>query len=66
MGIQLYLYRMQGFLQWGYNFYNTRFSLQHIDSFAVTDSGESFPSGDAFLVYPDRTGIPFPQSGWKF
>lgn len=59
LGIQLYLYRMQGFLQWGYNFYNTRFSLQHIDPFAVTDSGESFPSGDAFLVYPGPDGHPF-------
>lgn len=59
LGVQLYLYRMQGFLQWGYNFYNTRFSLQHIDPFAVTDSGESFPSGDAFLVYPGPEGQPF-------
>ncbi len=59
LGVQLYLYRMQGFLQWGYNFYNTRFSLRHIDPFAVTDSGESFPSGDAFLVYPGPEGQPF-------
>lgn len=59
LGVQLYLFRMQGFLQWGYNFYNTRFSLRHIDPFAVTDSGESFPSGDAFLVYPGPKGQPF-------
>lgn len=58
LGVQLYLYRMQGFLQWGYNFYNSGFSRRHIDPFAVTDSDESFPSGDAFLVYPGPDGQP--------
>lgn len=58
LGVQLYLYRIQGFLHWGYNFYNTRFSLEHINPYCVTDCGEAFPSGDAFLVYPGRDGEP--------
>lgn len=52
IGIQLYKFRIAGFLHWGYNFWNTQYSLQAIDPYRVTDAGRSFPSGDAFLVYP--------------
>jgi hypothetical protein len=52
LGIQLYKYQIIGFLQWGYNFYNNQFSLEHINPYQVTDAGGAFPSGDAFLVYP--------------
>lgn len=58
LGVQLYLYSVKGFLHWGYNFYNTRFSAEKINPFAVTDCGENFPSGDAFLVYPGEDGNP--------
>lgn len=58
LGVQLYLYSIKGFLHWGYNFYNTRFSAKKINPFAVTDCGENFPSGDAFLVYPGEDGKP--------
>ncbi len=61
LGVQLYLYAVEGFLHWGYNFYNTRFSAKKIDPFAVTDCGENFPSGDAFLVYPGEDGKPVPS-----
>lgn len=58
IGVQAYLYKLEGFLHWGYNFYNTRFSRQKIDPYAVTDCGEQFPAGDAFLVYPGADGHP--------
>ncbi len=52
LGLQLYCFEIEGFLHWGYNFYNSRLSREKINPYAVTDAGESFPSGDAFLVYP--------------
>lgn len=58
LGVQLYLYRIEGFLHWGYNFYNSQYSLRHINPFAETDAGEAFPAGDAFLVYPGEDGKP--------
>lgn len=58
LGVQLYLYDIKGFLQWGYNYWNTQFSKKHIDPYAVTDAGLAFPSGDAFLVYPGEGGTP--------
>lgn len=51
-GIQAYLSGVIGILHWGYNFYYTQNSLQRINPYEVTDCGRSFPSGDAFLVYP--------------
>ena len=52
LGMQLYKYGIEGFLQWGFNFYNTRYSLEQINPYEVTDAGGAFQSGDAFLVYP--------------
>ena len=51
-GIQLYKYNIIGILHWGYNFYNSQFSIEHINPYEVTDAGNAFPSGDPFLVYP--------------
>ena len=56
MGVLLYLYNLKGFLQWGFNFYNSQYSLRHIDPWRTTDAGCAFPSGDAFLVYPGEHG----------
>lgn len=56
IGVQLYKFQIAGFLHWGYNFWNTQYSLQAIDPFRVTDAGRTFPSGDAFLVYPGANG----------
>ncbi len=58
IGAQFYKYDVAGFLQWGYNFYNSRFSLRHINPFQVTDADISFPSGDSFMVYPGENGEP--------
>ncbi len=58
LGLQLYKYQVSGFLQWGFNFYNSRLSKRHIDPFTVTDADGAFPSGDSFLVYPGPNGEP--------
>ena len=54
LGVQLYKYGMAGFLHWGYNFYNSRGSLYHIDPYITTSSDRAFQSGDGFSVYPGR------------
>ena len=52
LGVQLWYYRIEGFLHWGYNFYNNRTSYDVVDPFHCSD-GEFFaPSGDMYLVYP--------------
>ncbi len=57
MGLQLYIYDLAGFLQWGYNFWYTQYSLdQDINPFLTTDAGGVFVSGDSFAVYPGEDG----------
>jgi hypothetical protein len=56
LGIQLYKYKIAGFLHWGYNFWYSQYSKKAIDPFKNTDANYSFPSGDAFLVYPGEDG----------
>ena len=58
MGVLMYLYDVKGFLQWGFNFYNAKFSLYPIDPFRTTDGAAGYPSGDPFLVYPGPDGRP--------
>lgn len=58
LGIQLYLYNISGFLHWGYNFYNSSHSREKLNPYAVTDSGNAFPSGDPFVVYPGPNFMP--------
>jgi hypothetical protein len=55
-GMQLYKYNLAGFLHWGYNFWYSQFSKKPIDPFKNTDANYSFPSGDAFVVYPGENG----------
>ncbi len=56
LGVQLWLNNIEGFLHWGYNFYNNCHSFNAIHP--MMDSGGEYfaPSGDAFLVYPDVDG----------
>ena len=56
LGVQLYQYQIQGFLQWGFNFWNAFLSTRTINPFYETDAGCALPSGDAFLVYPGEDG----------
>lgn len=59
LGVQLYLHQMEGFLHWGFNFYNSQHSVKPINPYLVTDAGEAFPSGDPFLVYPAPDGTAY-------
>lgn len=58
LGVQLYKYDMTGFLHWGYNFYNSQFSIRHINPYQSTDADGMFAAGDPFLVYPGEGGMP--------
>lgn len=58
LGVILYHYRLDGFLQWGYNFYNAQYSLYPLNPYQQTDAACAFPSGDSFLVYPGKDGVP--------
>lgn len=57
-GIQLYKYGIRGILHWGYNFYNSIYSLEHLNPYEVTDARNGFEAGDSFLVYPGPDGCP--------
>ncbi len=57
LGLQIYKYGLQGFLHWGYNFYYTQRSLYEINPYVTTSADKSFPSGDAFTVYPAKDGV---------
>ncbi len=56
LGVQLYLYNIEGFLHWGYNFYNSCRSYDKMDPFGYPDGGFFTPAGDCFLVYPGTDG----------
>lgn len=58
IGLQLYKFQITGFLHWGYNFWNSQFSLRPINPYQVTDADAAFISGDAYLVYPGSDGNP--------
>ena len=57
-GVLVYKFGMEGILHWGFNFYNSQFSKKAVNPYEVTDCEGSFPSGDAFLVYPGEGGKP--------
>lgn len=61
IGTQLYKFAIEGFLHWGYNFYNSQFSYEQINPFLCSDAGAYFPSGDAYSVYPGKEGTPWPS-----
>ncbi len=51
-GLQIYTTDSDGFLHWGFNFYNSKQSLRKIDPYFITDADKRFVSGDSFMVYP--------------
>lgn len=58
LGIQLFKYDIDGFLQWGYNFWNSRLSLQQLNPYHSSDADYGYPSGDSTIVYPGDDGAP--------
>ena len=58
LGVLLYKFNIEGFLQWGFNFYNSQGSTRPIDPWINTDCDGFGPAGDAFQVYPGADGKP--------
>ncbi|PYI57570.1 hypothetical protein DLM86_01560 [Paenibacillus flagellatus] len=58
LGLQLYKFRIAGFLHWGYNFWYAQYSRFPIDPYRNTDANFAFPAGDPFVVYPGEDGAP--------
>ena len=56
LGVQLYYFEIEGFLHWGYNFYNSCHSRTVLDPYGYPDGGYFTPAGDCFLVYPGTNG----------
>ena len=56
IGMQMYKHNVEGFLHWGFNFYNNCNSERVLNPY--TDlSGENWvAAGDTFIVYPDKNG----------
>ncbi|MBR6633822.1 MAG: DUF4091 domain-containing protein [Clostridia bacterium] len=59
LGVQLYKYNIEGFLHWGYNFYNSAHSRSILDPYGYADGSYFTTSGDCFLVYPSPDGKPY-------
>ncbi len=57
IGAQFYKFNIDGFLQWGYNFYYSQYSKRVINPYITTDADGAFQSGDAFSVYPYMNGV---------
>lgn len=56
LGFQLYMQKITGFLQWGYNFWYNQYSVSPVNPFVITDADFFVPAGDAFSVYPGPDG----------
>ncbi len=59
IGTQFWKYGIAGFLQWGFNFYNSQGSVRPLNPFQITDGEYFFPAGDGFVVYPGPCGEPW-------
>ncbi|MBO5480180.1 MAG: DUF4091 domain-containing protein [Clostridia bacterium] len=56
LGFQLYKSNVLGYLHWGFNFYNTAYSVEPINPYVTADARRTLPAGDAFVVYPAKDG----------
>ena len=56
IGTQFYRYKIGGFLQWGYNFYNNQGSYDAINPYVDSTGNYFVPSGDTYSVYPAQDG----------
>lgn len=59
LGFQLYGTQVKGFLHWGFNFYNTRYSLREVNPYEETTAGNEFVAGDSYVVYPGEKSIEY-------
>lgn len=58
LGIQMYKYGIEGFLHWGYNYYNNQYSDDNINPFLNACCGYWSSGGDGMSVYPGLKGQP--------
>lgn len=58
IGMQIYKYKIKGFLHWGYNYYNNRASGDAINPYLDLSGEDWVPAGDTFIVYPENDGTP--------
>jgi hypothetical protein len=58
LGMQLYKYKIAGFLHWGYNYYNNAGSGDCINPYLDLSGEDWVPAGDTFIVYPGGDGTP--------
>lgn len=56
LGMQIFKYNLQGFLHWGYNYYNNRASGDAINPYLDLGGEDWVCAGDTFIVYPDSDG----------
>ena len=58
LGLQCYKENVFGFLHWGLNFYNSQYSLRHLDPYKCTDADGAHPGGESYVIYPGENGEP--------
>ncbi len=61
LGHQMYVFEIDGFLHWGFNFYYSQYAERLIDPFRDTCAGGAFIGGDSFAVYPGPDGQALPS-----
>lgn len=54
IGMQMFKYNIVGFLHWGYNFYNSQYSIKGINPYLELSGEKWVPAGDPFSVYPAK------------
>lgn len=59
IGTQLYKFDIKGFLHWGFNFYNCRYSVRPINPYCELSAEFFTPAGDCFMVYPAPDGTAY-------
>jgi hypothetical protein len=58
IGTQMFKYNIVGFLQWGFNFWYSQYSIHPLNPYVDTCGDYFVPAGDAFMVYPRLDGKP--------
>ena len=57
--MQLYDINAGGFLQWGFNFYNSFLSVRALNPYKETTADGHFCAGDSFIVYPGEKDVEY-------
>ncbi len=61
IGMQMFKYNIVGFLHWGFNFYNSQYSINEINPYVELSGEKWVPAGDPFSVYPAKNGTAHPS-----